>query len=280
MIKNAYLALFTLSLIQACGTEREYYDTELEIMCRTQTLDAKELKVRTVDYGIQLEQVEVQLATAKDHYSLADSCIPFSLIVTNKGNDSIQLTEEQLVELNDNIIGFYGVSTRLFWEEFLPVTDDPILRGAQWMPGESIEFTAFISMDRIKLYTPPKFGQTFTQWDASFQGPSVFLGITSVKASVTIEYDPITEKVEEPGADGSYIAGMVLLGFKDDIDLEKAEEIILNADSFISSAMYFDRSGAAAVIIPPNKTTDEMIKYFLSNPNVRYAERNNILRAH
>lgn len=271
MLKNILFLLFIVIALQSCGGKDIELEADLDVICESQSFNADTFKVKSIHYGTQLEQVEVQLATLKEEYSSDDACIPFSVVATNKGAVPIYLTDEQLVKLNDNSIGLYGKGARVFTESLVPVEDNPILHGEPWQPGVQLEFLAFIKLDRIKLYTPSYLTETIKVWDASFQGPSPLLGITSVNALVTVH------PYQWPVAPLSFTANELVVRFNDGVDMSQAEAIIAASGSAIKSTVSFDFLPTMLVIIPPNKSVDEMINYFELDPLVKFADRNDIV---
>lgn len=271
MLKNISFLIFSALVLQACGGKDVEFEADpdlnfeanLDLICENQSFNYHNFKVKSIHYGAQLAQVEVQLATLKDGYSTDDACIPFSVVVTNKGEAPLHLTDEQLVQLNDNSVGFYGQGSRLFKETLVPVADDPILHGEPWLPGAQLEFAAFMTLDRIKLYTPSYLTGAVEVWNASFQGPSPLLGVTAVNALVTVHSDQM------PGGEVELV-----VRFNDGVDLTQAEAIIAASGSAIKSTISFDFLPTMLVIIPPNKSIDEMIHYFEQDPLVKYATRN------
>ena len=271
MLKNFLFLISAAIALQACGgKEVEFevdpglnFEADLDLICESHSFNYHDFKVKSIHYGARLEQVEVQLATLKEEYSTDDACIPFSVVVTNKGEAPLYLTDEQLVQLNDNSVGFYGQGSRLFKETLVPVADDPILHGEPWLPGVQLEFAAFVTSDRIKLYTPSYLTGKIKIWNASFQGPSPLLGVTSVEANVTVYPDQVS---------GGEIE--LVVRFNDGVNLSQAEAIIDASGSAIKSTISFDFIPAMLVVIPPNKSIEEMINYFELDPLVKYAARN------
>lgn len=270
MLKNILFIFSVAIALQACGGKDVEFETDMEsnfeadldVICESQSFNADTFKVKSTRYGTQLEQVEVQLATLKEAYSSDDACIPFSVVVTNKGAAPIYLTDEQLVRLNSNSIGLYGKGARAFQESLVPVEDNPILHGEPWQPGARLEFEAFIKFERIKLYAPSYFTETAKVLDASFQGPSTLLGMAKVNALVTIDSANFTTNEE------------VVVGFNAGVDLSQAEAIIAASGSAIKGTVIFDSVLALLVVIPSHKSIDAMINYFELDPAVKYAHRN------
>lgn len=271
MLKNI-LFLFSVAIaLQACGGKDVEFGTDpdlnfeadLDLICESQSFNAETFKVKSTRYGTQLEQVEVQLATLKEEYSSDDACIPFSVVATNKGADPIYLTDEQLVRLNSNSIGLYGKGTRAFQESLVPIEDNPILHGEPWQPGEQLRFAGFIKSEKIKLYAPSLFTETNRVLDASFQGPSALLGMTSVNALVTIHPDQFSGGGTE-----------LVVRFNDGVELSQAEALIAASGSTIKGTIAFDFLPVMLVIIPSNKSIDAMIDYFELDPLVKFADRN------
>lgn len=263
MLKNI-LFLFSVAIaLQACGGRDVEFETDLDSICESQVFNADTFKVKSTHYGTQLEQVEVRLATLKEEYSSDDACIPFSLVATNTGGDPLYLTDEQLIQLNDNSIGLYGKGVRVFKESLVPVEDNPILQGEPWQPGAQLEFAAFIKFERIKLYAPFYFTETTNVLDASFQGPSPLLGVTSVNALVTVHSDQFSGGGTE-----------LVVRFNDGVDQNQAEAIIAASGSTIKGTINFDFLPMMLIIIPTNKSIDEMINYFELDPLVKFADRN------
>lgn len=276
MLKNVLFIFSVAVVLQACGGKDVEFETDpylnveadLDSICESQTFDAGSFKVKSIRYGTQLEQVEVQLATLKEEYGGDDACIPFSVIATNKGSAPIYLTDEQLVKLNSNSVGVYAKGSRAFQEFLVPIEDSPIFLGEPWQPGAQLKFSAFIKLDRIKLYAPSFLTETTKVLDASFQGPSPLLGMASVNALVTFH------PAQWPFDQTNFIADELMVGFNDGVDLSQAETIIAASGSAIKSTISFDFLPAALVIIPRDKSIDEMINYFELDPAVKYAHRN------
>jgi|GEM_PF-5338146 len=270
MLKNIVFLILVAIVLQACGGKGVEFETDLDLnfeadldsICESQSFNADTFKVKSTHYGMQLEQVELQLATLKAEYSSDDTCIPISVVATNNGADPIYLTDEQLIQLNSNSIGLYDPGARVFEEPLVPVEDSPILHGEPWQPGVQLEFAAFIKFERIKLYAPSYFTETTKVLDASFQGPSTLLGMTKVNALVTVDSANFTTNEE------------VVVGFNTGVDLSQAEAIIAASGSAIKSTIIFDSVLAILVIIPPHKSIDAMIHYFELDPSVKYAHRN------
>lgn len=263
MLKNILFIFSVVIALQACGGKEVEFEADLDLICESQSFNYHDFKVKSIHYGTRLEQVEVLLATFKEEYSTDDACIPISVVVTNKSETPLYLTDEQLVQLNDNSVGFYGQGARLFKETLVPVADHPILHGEPWLPGAQLEFAAFVTLDRIKLYTPSYLTGTIKIWNASFQGPSPLLGVTSVKANVTVYPDQVSGGEVE-----------LVVRFNDGVDLSQAEAIIDASGSAIKSTINFDLIPTMLVVIPPNKSIEEMIDYFELDPLVKYAARN------
>jgi hypothetical protein len=229
MLKNIIFFLFFAVVLQACGGKDVEFEGELDLIveadldliCESQSFNVDAFKIKKVNYGPRLEQVEVQLATLKDDYSSNDACIPFSVIATNKGVNPIYLTDEQLVQLNENNIGLYGKDGRAFMEPLVPIEDSPILQGEPWQPGAQLRFAGFIKSEKIKLYAPSIFTVINRVLDASFQGPSTLLGITSVNARVSIHPDHFSGGGAE-----------LVVRFNDGVKVEQAEALIAASERY------------------------------------------------
>lgn len=261
MLKNIlFLPLVAVALL-ACGGKDVKVEADLDLICESQRFNSDDFNVKSIRYGTQLEHLEVRLATLKGEYGSDDDCIPFSLVVTNTGVDPLYLTGEQLAKLNDNSVGLYSKGTRVFKQALVPVEDNPILHGEPWKPGAQLEFAAFIKADRLKLYAPSYLTSTTNVLNASFQGPSPLLGVTAINALISIEPANLT-------------ASEVIVGFDDGVDLNQAEAIIAASGAGIKSTINFNLSPAILVLVPPNKTIDDMIQYFERDPSVKYAHRN------
>lgn len=268
MLKNILFLSVAIAL-QACGgKDIEFeadpdlnFEADLDSICESQSFNANTFKVKSTHYGTQLEQVEVQLATLKEGYSSDDACIPFSVVATNRGADPIYLTDEQLIKLNSNSIGLYAKGSRAFQELLAPAEENPILHGEPWQPGVQLEFTAFIKFERIMLYAPSYFTETNRVLDASFQGPSPLLGVTSVNARISID-------------EANFNAKEVVVRFNDGVDLSQAEAVIAASGSAIKGTISFDFLPMMLVMAPPDKSIDEMIHYFELDPLVKFADRN------
>lgn len=269
MLKNILFLLSVAMAVQACGGKEVEFEVDpnlnseadLDSICESQSFNPDTFKVKSTHYGTQLEQVEVQLATLKEEYSTDDACIPFSVIATNKGADPIYLSDEQLVQLNSNSIGLYAKGSRAFQESLVPVDENPVLHGEPWQPGVQLEFVAFIKSERIQLYAPSYSTEPTKVLNASFQGPSPLLGVTSVNALITI--DPTNFTAEE-----------VVVRFNDGVHLSQAEAIVAASGSAIKGTISFDFLPMMLVLLPPDKSIDEMISYFELDPLVKFAERN------
>ena len=269
MIKNRLFFLVIAVALQACGGKEIEFEANLDLICASQSFNAEDFKVKSIDYGRQLQQLEVQLATVKEEYSSDDVCIPFSVVVTNTGTEPLQLTSEQLAQLNGNSLGFYGEGARVFEEPFFPVKENPVLNGEPWLPGAQLELAAFIDLDRIKLYTPTHLINAQKVWDASFQGPSPLLGITAINAPVTI--NPHESPVE------NYRAQEVIVSFYDSVDIGRAEAVIAESGCAIKGSLKLGSSVTLLVAIPPQKSISAMIDYFELDSSVKYAMENDIV---
>ena len=269
MIKNILFLLSVAIALQACGgKDIEFevdpdlnFEGDLDSICESQSFNADTFKVKSTHYGTQLEQVEVQLATLKEEYGSDDACIPFSVIATNKGTAPIYLTDEQLVQLNSNGIGLYVKGVRAFLQSLEPVEDNAVLHGEPWQSGVQLEFVAFVKSERIQLYAPSYSTEPTKVLNASFQGPSPLLGVTSVNALVTID-------------SANFTAEEVVVRFNDGVDLSQAEAIVAASGGAIKGAISFDFLPMMLVMVPPDKSIDEMINYFELDPLIKFAERN------
>jgi hypothetical protein len=89
------------------------------------------------------------------------------------------------------------------------------------------------------------------------------LGMTSVNARVTINPDQFSGGGAE-----------LVVRFNDGVEVGQAEALIAASGSTIKGTISFDFLPTMLIIIPSNKTIEEMINYFQADPLVKFADRN------
>lgn len=227
--------------------------------------------------------LDITYSTTAINFTVEDQCVPVFLQLTNSGTEVITLTEEQAASLSDMSLGLYGSGTRIFVTSFITQSGAAINAGDFLQPGESTYFTASITRTRLELYSLPVPGGGIVQTAANQQGPFNPTGLPRLfslkRFDITYDVDfgslPIS-RISESGAGTSFVAGEVIVGFNSDVTLAQAEEIVRMHNCHIHPVgTTFSRY--LVLDIPLDKTTTEMIDTFLTHPEVRYGERNNIV---
>ncbi|MDD5758295.1 MAG: DUF5011 domain-containing protein [Desulfobulbaceae bacterium] len=227
--------------------------------------------------------MQIVLSTKDTAYAGTMACIPVFVQMTNAGGAPINLNANQATSLSNMTIGLYR-SSRIFNENLVSPSGQAIQPGLFLLPGESTYFSTQFSRERLELYTAPPLGGGVAQTNYSIQGPSGANGIVGVSLrnfTDTVDFGLMPSiRAFELGADTDFVAGELLVKFKNGVTISQAEAIIRQTDSHIKSNISNYSGYLLSVSIPFDKTTAQMMSTFSGFLSVEYSERNWIGQLH
>jgi hypothetical protein len=223
-------------------------------------------------YSSAFPDLEIQFGTSKEEYNIEDSCIPISLVLTNRGSEIINLNEEEAVEILNSTIGIYN-NSRLFEINLSHTEGATIQAGPFLQPDEYCILSATVNKNRIVMYFPPPLGGGSFQRSLNFQGPWGILGFGRLDIIINIDYGRLHDfRTYESGAGSLFVPGQLVVGYQDSITLENAEKFVYDNDCYISGD--FSELVFLVITIPFNRSTGEMIEILGVSPLVTTIGRN------
>jgi len=227
--------------------------------------------------------MQIVLSTKETAYAGTAVCVPVFVQMTNTGTAPINLNATQAASLSNMSIGLYR-SARIFNENLANPSGQAIQPGMFLLPGESTYFSTQFSRERLAIYTVPPLGGGVVQTGYSIQGPfgaSGIVGISLRNFTNAVDFGALpSSRAPELGAGVDFIAGELLVKFKNGVTILQAEAIVKQNNCHVVSNISNYSGWLLNVSIPFDKTTEQMMSTFSYNPSVQYSERNATLQLH